>query len=506
MNQLTASFLLVLLLSIGANAATLQTVPNVAAMQALGTLSAEANVVYAVDYSRPGDGGGGIFVREANSAKPNNSCTIFSANGSTGKWIRQISDSRLDYRMCGAISDNATDATAALQAAEYIAAREGYEIVCKGNYRVNSNGMPIIMGIGVKHIGSGPGQCNLTQAFILGKNLISVSASGATLRGNAVLHLSSTKGVKNGMKITNLTSNTVDAAAEVVSYTDTTVTMNIPATESGVRTGDNLVFAPWMFRLQNPKGLASVEAPKFFDMTLTCGACVQYNSPTGGFTDDATSQMPFINVQIERVQIHPMDGNTGQAIQISKANFGSLRDIVNNDGGFDTGIDLEGADSIKADNVALSGAYRQHWLLRAHGTFGNEFLLTHGTVTMLNASHCVASITDSYRSSTIENTYFENGPIGSCPEIALAGGFHAIVRENNISQTEGSVINWITVADDNDGYKSIDISDNYNGAALKASVLFNGGRGVQAIKSGGSVVMSIKHSGNFSERGFPPSR
>jgi hypothetical protein len=125
---------------------------------------------------------------------------------------------------------------------------------------------------------------------------------------------------------------------------------------------------------------------------------------------------------------------------------------------------------------------------------------------MLNASHCVASITDSYRSSTIENTYFENGPIGSCPEIALAGGFHAIVRENNISQTEGSVINWITVADDNDGYKSIDISDNYNGAALKASVLFNGGRGVQAIKSGGSVVMSIKHSGNFSERGFPPSR
>ena len=483
-------------------AAPPEVVPSIVALRSgnFGSYS----VLLLTAFSAGGSVGGGILVqRPSDTTSRDDNCRIY-VDAAGHRFYRGISGSGFDVTMCGAIPDNTTDATGAFQSAENVAAATGYELLCRGHYVVGSSAQTITMGAGVKHQGSGQEQCSIRVPLKVGTTIVALKTNAGTGPGNAVLNFSSTAGIVDGMRVTNLSSKTIPAVAEVLSHTPTTVTMTVNAIGGGVKSADSIVFGAWMFRLREPNGLATVEAPKFFDMTLTCGSCIQYNNPLGGFTDDSSSQRPFVNVRIERVTFTPVDANTGIAVQVSKANHGTLRDVLVSLP-FDTDIDLEGSDSFEADNLALWGAYSQHILLEAHGTFGNEFTLTHGTMTSLsNSGSCIAAISDDYRSSTIQNSYFENGNIGICPEINLGGGFHAIVRGNNISQTAGSVTNWIKVADGPNGYLSLDISDNYNGAGLVAPALFNGGKGVTTVKNGGTVRTVIKHNGNFNEIGYPP--
>ena len=485
-----------------ASAAAPEVVPSIVALRS-GNFG-NYPVLLLTAFSSGGSVGGGILVQHPSDVTSrDDNCRIY-VDAAGHRFYRQISGNGLDVTMCGAVPDNSTDATSTFQAAENVAAENKYEILCRGSFVVGSSAQSITMGAGVKHQGSGQSQCSIRVPLKIGTTIISPKLSAATNPGTAVLHFASTAGIVDGMRVTNLSAKSIPAVAEVLGHTPTTVTMTVAAVGPGVRTSDTIVFGAWMFRLRQPNGSGAVEAPKFFDMSLTCASCIQYNNPLGGFTDDGSTQRPFQNVRIERVTFSPVDANTGIAVQVSKANHGTFRDVLVSLP-FDTDIDLEGSDSFEADNVALWGAYTQHILLEAHGTFGNEFTLNHATLTALsNNGSCVASISDNYRSSTIQNSYFENGNIGACPEINLGGGFHAIVRGNAISQVVGSIANWMKVADGPNGYLSLDISDNYNGGGLVAPILFNGGRAVTAIKNGGTVRAVIKHSGNFNEIGYPP--
>lgn len=204
--------------------------------------------------------GGGLLVQvPSDKTSHDDSCRIY-IDAAGHRFYREISGNGLNVTMCGAVPDNKTDATGAFQSAETVAAANGYEVLCGGRYVVGSSGQTITMSAGVRHQGSGQDQCSIRVPLTLGKTIVSLKTNADTGPGNAILHLPSTSGVVDGMRITNLSSKTVPAVAEVLSHTLTTVTMTVNAVGAGVRTSDNIVFGAWMFRLREPNGLATVES------------------------------------------------------------------------------------------------------------------------------------------------------------------------------------------------------------------------------------------------------
>lgn len=103
-------FLFLVAASSALDAAPQITLPSIAQMQALGASSAAYGSVYVSSYNSGSGVGGGIFVWNGTSVTAGNSCTVFQATGvTTGRWIRQIADGKLDPTMCGAAGNGSTD-------------------------------------------------------------------------------------------------------------------------------------------------------------------------------------------------------------------------------------------------------------------------------------------------------------------------------------------------------------------------------------------------------------
>lgn len=114
------------------------TVPTIAAMQALGASSSLSPTLYVVDYAHAGDGGGGEFIWDSASTTTTNTCTVFAATGvGTGRWLRQMQGRSLNVDMCG--TGNADDSGAFTAAFAQCAAQANQVVISAKFYTIRHN-------------------------------------------------------------------------------------------------------------------------------------------------------------------------------------------------------------------------------------------------------------------------------------------------------------------------------------------------------------------------------
>ena len=252
------------------------------------------------------------------------------------------------------------------------------------------------------------------------------------------------------------------------------------------------------FYLQNPKTLAEIEAPKFYDMTLKGNAgliMIQYNSIGGGFGDDAISQGYMMRPIVQRVKTD----YSAIGLQCSKCMDGdfSQNTIL---GSVGVGIDLEGSDwmgvgDAGANRVADSGSYP----IKAafHGYFGNGDRIEHNDL-LLPRSPAQAYIWSSARSSMIRDNFMEGNTHGAC-EIQIAEGTLTTSVVNN-QVTDNTVKNWLCVEP---AIESGTFTGNNTTNVGQGQALFGGGRGAFIFYNNAPLRQMIVHNANWSEGGFP---
>ena len=95
-------------------------------------------VVYLSGYYAAGDGGGGLFYWHTTSTDADNGGTIIKVTGlATGRWIRTDTN-MINIKMFGAVGDQVTDDTTAIQAAMTYVGSDGKIFIPEGIYLVSS--------------------------------------------------------------------------------------------------------------------------------------------------------------------------------------------------------------------------------------------------------------------------------------------------------------------------------------------------------------------------------
>ena len=252
------------------------------------------------------------------------------------------------------------------------------------------------------------------------------------------------------------------------------------------------------FYLQNPKTLAEIEAPKFYDMTLKGNAglvMIQYNSIGGGFGDDAISQGYMMRPIVQRIKTD----YSAMGIQCSKCMDGdfSQNTIL---GAVGIGIDLEGSDwmgvgDAGANRVANSGGYP----IKAafHGYFGNGDRIEHNDLLLPNST-AQAYVWNSARSSMIRDNFMEGNTHGAC-EIQIAEGALTVSVVNN-QVTDNTVKNWLCVEP---AIESGTFTGNNTTNIGQGPALFGKGSGAMIYYNNAPLRQVIVHNANWSEAGFP---
>ena len=252
------------------------------------------------------------------------------------------------------------------------------------------------------------------------------------------------------------------------------------------------------FYLQNPKTLAEIEAPKFYDMTLRGNAglvMIQYNSIGGGFGDDAISQGYMMRPIVARVKTD----YSAIGLQCSKCMDGnfSQNTIL---GAVGVGIDLEGSDwmgvgDAGANRVANSGGYP----IKAafHGYFGNGNRIEHNDL-LLPRSAAQAYIWSSARSSMIRDNFMEGNTHGACEIQIVEGTLTTVVANNQV--TDNTVKNWLCVEP---AIESGAFTGNNTTNIGQGPALFGHGNGALIYYNNAPLRQMIVHNANWSEAGFP---
>lgn len=126
---------------------------TIAAMVALGALSAYFHIVYVESYAVLGDGGGGIFIWSPASIATTNTGTIFAATGvSTGRWLRQYDRLQLEFFNVSTVDDSTAFTNAVAFAAS--AGISLYALGASYTFRHNITSLP---GVAVHGAGSSAG-------------------------------------------------------------------------------------------------------------------------------------------------------------------------------------------------------------------------------------------------------------------------------------------------------------------------------------------------------------
>lgn len=131
------------------------TYENIAEMRADTTVRADGDIAFVSGYTEDGDGGGGLFWYQADSASGDNAGTIIkqTSNSSTGRWFRYI-DKYINVKWFGAKGDDTTNATTAFTAAA------AFAIAIPSEYGLPS-ALPLYASGGTYLFVSSPGITNI---------------------------------------------------------------------------------------------------------------------------------------------------------------------------------------------------------------------------------------------------------------------------------------------------------------------------------------------------------
>ncbi|HDR9003214.1 TPA: hypothetical protein QDA99_002798 [Burkholderia vietnamiensis] len=208
--------------------------------------------------------------------------------------------------------------------------------------------------------------------------------------------------------------------------------------------------AGFAFSTLNANGTQEVLAPQYADFTLTAPSGIQLNSPTGGFTNDASSQAYMMRHEIRDVQLIAAASHSGTGIQYSKCFDGTIHGAKLS--GFDVLVDSYGSDicSITGKTSRFTDSSTAAIRIAAMGSFGSQTMLKH---IELLALYSGVFIDSSDRMLLLEDVYMEQPAMpgsGSAltAGIYLRGGYTAAIRNLRFEVSAAYCTNWLSVAQD----------------------------------------------------------
>ena len=256
----------------------------------------------------------------------------------------------------------------------------------------------------------------------------------------------------------------------------------------------------------NSNGVASVEGYSMRDICwqITQGG-FRWNSVTGGFTDDASSQKYIINPRVYNCLFNMDSVTRYTALQFNKCFDGDMR--LNRFTNFLIDVDFEGSDNCVFDNNRSDGATDVCVLANAQGTFGNNLVLTENDWN--NPKNNFVRWT--YRSIRIFDNHLESdfnpGSSGTGGNMVAAfdgsGGnaFHSWIHDNEMDGL-GFWDNWLRMDGQNNHYTVSAFGNNTaSNPASMGGVLWTSPQ-PYFNNSGGRCI--IRHGGNGGvPGGFP---
>jgi hypothetical protein len=346
----------------------LSAVASIEELQATG--GAPRGVPLVADHSGLNKGGG-LFVFQANSASPSDGCTLFTAGGGKGRWVRQVNGTALDVTMCGAWWDNNHDDAAVLSHAFQVAAGLHMTLSLPGGTGKVCSSVTAARGVIIRGQGMG------TAGDTAGSPTV---VNGSCMKGGWVFDFPTPKGTTN---------------IEAPKYYD----MEILTMGAAV-----------------------------------AGGCIRWNSVSGGFTDNAESQYYMMHPHAERIWCN-LQNRSQVGLECSKCFDGdfSQNNITNGKHGIALeGSDVMCIGCAGPNRVSYTGDSLIR--LATHGTFGNMDRVVGNELLYPGDNHqrFDSFIYDASRSSTIEGNHIEGIVSGVQSAIHVVGGFSHAILNNDI--------------------------------------------------------------------------
>lgn len=419
--------------------------------------SALNGIIFLEGFYGPSDGGQGFWIWSASSTATDDTGTVINPTGHSGngRWVR-VFDGPIHDLWYGVKADGSTDNLTILQAVEDAASAlgRGIRYPWQPNERLVSG--TITTYAGVNHYGDGRNDLLFTESVLTG------------LQGSVIRCTSSS---------------------------------NIP-----------------VFSFQSSTGTyEAVPGPSWREMNIHAngGSCIILNSAAGGFTDDLTSQAAQEHVLLDRVGFYANNSNATALVAIYKVFNSVIRSCTFS--GANYNLLAQGSDNLEVTDNGFQDAGTYEVELLAGGmTFGNMAWIR-GNVFEGNFSGSSGCVSSSYRSTYIEDNYFEPGNAISVGLISLGGGaINATIKSNEFPGAGGPTPNTVVVSG---VLANLELGPNKCGGAIPPAALFNAGAGmkayynvsVQAIISGGvsagldnGVPFFTQHSSLAVARDTPP--
>jgi hypothetical protein len=221
-------------------------------------------------------------------------------------------------------------------------------------------------------------------------------------------------------------------------YFNNTINMPVGFRAIGAGIGNTIWYCgngnTWAIQQLNSIGGPESQAFSLYDLEIlpTGGSNgIRFNSISGGFTDDPTSQGYLMRAHVVRCRIAPDYGATTQiGLQLNKTFDSDITDNYIHNWG--TNIDLEGSDINRVEHNRLQSDVHQSILVVQHNTFGSSNRISHNDIL---APHCALVTSD--RDGYFCDNYVEGSAVVT-DAILVNGGFNHKICNNRIEWDNAS--------------------------------------------------------------------
>lgn len=293
-------------------------------------------------------------------------------------------------------------------------------------------------------------------------------------------------------------------------HLENTITMAPGVIFRGAGQGNTQIYtgegptSTWGIELLLPNGTESIEAPKFYDMTIQVtgsGNGIRWNSITGGFTNDNTSQQYMSKPRLINVVMGADTPTPGIGIQLNKS-FDYMIEGCQFEG-FNVAMNFEGSDigSVRANRTDATVTWEI--VANSHGTFGASLYISENDFNNPSAASALGGfVASTYQDITIENNHMElDGGVTRNNLLAFSGNSFEIKVHNNRVDSNGNCTNWLNITSDVNRYLvSVFNNTTATASSLQGTVVFDAQPYFN--NSGGRCI--VRHGGNTSgDNTFP---